>query len=269
MSPILHISDTHFGTVRPGVLQALLRFSDQQSPERVLFTGDITQRARRHQFDAARRFLERLGVPTTTVPGNHDIPLFNLPARIFRPFGNYRRVLGEDLEPGFESDSLLVIGVNTTRASRHTDGAVSPRQIARVARRLRDAEPGQLRIVIQHHPVRAVETSDLSNLLIGREEAVPTWVDAGMDVLLAGHIHLPYVRALQGSSQREAWTAQAGTALSSRTRGDISNSVNMLRYDAAINAASPTRCCVIERWDFTADTETFVLAESHHLEFAK
>lgn len=267
MTALLHISDTHFGTVRPEVQSALLRFAANLRPELVLLTGDITQRARRSQFAAARHFLNQLGAPVIAVAGNHDIPLFNLPARICNPFGNYRRYISSDLEPRFESPTLLVIGVNTTRASRHTDGAVSAHQVERVAKHLRAATPGQLRIVIQHHPVHAAEASDLGNLLIGREQAVPAWVDAGMDLLLAGHIHLPCVHPLRGNTSREALTIQAGTALSSRTRGEVDNSCNVIRYEPPDARCTEGRTCTIERWDFSADSKEFVTVKRHRSAF--
>jgi 3',5'-cyclic AMP phosphodiesterase CpdA len=252
----LQISDPHFGTEQPEVLDALLHMAKTQDLEVVLLSGDITQRARRSQFDAARAFVAKLPCPVVAVPGNHDIPLFNLAARFTDPYGNYRRVFGPDLEPQFESESLLVIGVNTTRASRHKDGEVSAEQVARVAERLRSARPEQLRVVMQHHPVKAVSESDVSNLLIGREQAVPIWVDAGLDLLIGGHIHLPYVWPIHGQageSGRRAWTAQAGTAVSDRVRGDVPNSVNLITH----HMRDGQHCCAVERWDYAAESMMF------------
>ncbi|MCB1676167.1 MAG: metallophosphoesterase [Halioglobus sp.] len=269
---LLHISDTHFGTVVEAVREALLRFARLQKPDIVLLSGDITQRARRGQFVSARHFIWQLACPVLAVPGNHDIPLFNLLARWLHPYGNYRAVLGEDLEPEFENDSLLLVGVNTTRAARHKNGEVSQQQIARVTRRLHRARPGQLRVVMQHHPVRAVEESDVSNLLIGRERAVPAWVDAGMDILLAGHIHLPYVRPLQGATGRKGWTVQAGTALSRRIRGAVPNSVNLIRYEqtvAALPGSTSRGRCVLERWDYAQAAAYFVRVEAGEIELAQ
>jgi len=269
MTTVLHISDPHFGTGRNEVCNALLDLAGQQAPDIVLLSGDITQRARRQQFAAAQDFIAQLPAPVLAVPGNHDIPLFNLPARCFNPYGNYSAALGEDLEPEFESDALLVVSVNSTRAARHKNGEVSQQQIERVAERLRRARPAQLRLVMQHHPVSAVEESDVSNLLIGRELAVPAWVDAGMDVLLAGHIHLPYVRPLSGTTGRSGWTAQAGTALSRRTRGTVPNSVNLIRYRTS-DGRSPAMGgragpCFLERWDFEQPSNRFVRVDQREL----
>lgn len=252
MIRLLQISDTHFGTQRSRVMEALLELGRQQAPDLLILSGDITQRARRGQFSRARDFVDRFEVPLLAVPGNHDLPLFNVLARLFNPYGNYRRAFGQELEPEFESEHLLVIGVNSTRPGRHKDGELSSRQIERVARRLSRSRPGQLRVVVQHHPVRAVELSDTDNLAYGREQAVAAWVEAGLDVLLGGHIHLPYVVPLSGpdgDAGRLAWTAQAGTAVSSRVRGEVSNSVNLISYRPDPHAPH----CLLERWDYDAD----------------
>ncbi|KAB1449631.1 calcineurin-like phosphoesterase family protein [Bordetella bronchiseptica MBORD678] len=258
MMRVLHISDTHFGTEREPVVHALHALADTLRPDLVVLGGDITQRARRGQFAAARRFIQALQRPVLAVPGNHDIPLFNLAARLFDPYGNYRRALGAVLEPVYEDDRLLAIGVNSTRAARRKNGEVSRAQAQRVAQRLRDARPGQLRVVALHHPVHAMVESDQRNLLIGREFAVPAWVDAGVDLILGGHIHLPYVAPLHGkagAAGRRAWTVQAGTAVSRRVRGRVPNSVNLIDY--AAQADSPA--CTVQRWDFQADSGAFVL----------
>lgn len=263
MMRILHLSDLHFGTEDPDVMHALLQLGSQLQPSLYLLSGDITQRARRSQFAAAGTFVQQLGAPLLAVPGNHDLPLFNLPARLLNPYGNYRRVFGEELEPLFETPALLVIGVNTTRPARHKDGEVSPAQIDRVTQHLRMAPAAQLRVVMLHHPVRAVEESDVSNLLIGREQAVPAWVDAGMDLLLAGHIHLPYQVPLPSSdSRRRAWAIQAGTGISRRVRGATPNSVNLIDYQPG----SPRRCR-IARWDYAQAGQRFVEVESTDLDF--
>lgn len=133
MSVLLQISDTHFGTEQPPVLEALVALAAQQRPDLVVLSGDITQRARPSQFRAAKAFVDRLGAPFLAVPGNHDIALFDLWSRLTRPYARYTKVFGTNLEPVYASPDLLVIGVNTTRAWRHKNGEVSTGQIYRVA----------------------------------------------------------------------------------------------------------------------------------------
>jgi 3',5'-cyclic AMP phosphodiesterase CpdA len=257
MSLLLQLSDTHFGTEQRAVMEALLRVVQEQGPDVVVLSGDITQRARRTQFRAARAFVDRLAVPATLVlPGNHDIPLFNLVARIFSPYANQQRVFGVALEPVFESTDFLVIGVNTTRPSRHIDGEVSAEQIQRVAHRLGCATREQLRIVVTHQPVHVPRREEEKNLLHGHQKAVQEWAHAGVDLLMGGHIHLPYVRPLSErftDLPRSVWVVQAGTAVSTRVRYDAPNSLNFIRY----TAGERPPCCVVERWDHRATVHRF------------
>ena len=134
MTVLLHFSDTHFGTEEAPVVQALQALVREQQPDALILSGDITQRARSAQFAAARSFCDSLGVARLlALPGNHDIPLYNLAARMFAPYAGYKACFGDELEPELEFGDVLVIGVNTTRPARHKDGVVSAAQINRVA----------------------------------------------------------------------------------------------------------------------------------------
>ena len=267
MRLLIQISDPHFGTEQPPVVEALVRLVRGQSPELVVLSGDITQRARRGQFRAARRFVDRLGAPALlAIPGNHDIPLFNPASRLFKPYANFRRAFGPDLEPMFESERLLAIALNTTRRYRHANGEVSKAQIERVARRLERATEAQLRIVIVHQPVCVTLPEDEANLLRGHAAAVRRWASAGADLIMGGHIHLPFVCALherQRGLPRPAWAVQAGTAVSRRVRNGAGNSVNLVRY----GGPEPFRHCAIERWDFQAAREEFARVAVDELRF--
>lgn len=268
MSCLLQISDTHFGTEQPEVLQALERFTQALGPQVVVMSGDITQRATTAQFAAARAFVDRLAVPATlVVPGNHDIPLLQLAARCFSPYGRYKAAFGDDLEPVFESDDWLVITVNTTRWYRHADGAVSTAQVERVAARLAAASSSQLRVVVTHQPLMVTRQEDLSNRLHGRGPAVARWSEAGVDLVLGGHIHLPFVRSLHDAfsgCRRTVYAVQAGTAVSTRVRAGFANSVNVVRFDKT----GGTRACRVERWDYAAADKAFVCAKVFALSLA-
>lgn len=248
MSVLLHISDTHFGTELPEVVEALLRLENRESFDAVLWSGDITQRATAAEFAAARHFADRLRCRVQrAIPGNHDIPLFNLLARATQPYGEFCRAFGPALETEYCAPDALVVMLNTTRPWRHRDGEVSPAQIEATAARLASASPEQLRVVVVHQPVGVLVQSDEHNLLHGHEAAVSAWHAAGADLVLGGHIHLPYVVALRtdGGDSR-LWAVQAGTAVSRRRRSGLPNSVNLIRYQAARH----DRHCTVERWDF-------------------
>ncbi|MBC7941207.1 MAG: metallophosphoesterase [Chitinophagaceae bacterium] len=253
---LLHLSDPHFGTERPQVVEALVRLAHAQQPQVVVLSGDITQRARRVQFRAARAFVDRLSAPNVVViPGNHDVPLFNMLARVVSPYAGVLREF-KPLEPVLDTPELLLVSVKTTRRYRHTNGEVSKAQIDAVAQRLRGARERQLRIVVVHQPIEVLRAEDEHDRLRGHEAATRCWAEAGADLVLGGHIHLPYVLPLHErlpGLARRVWAVQAGTAVSQRVREGISNSVNLLRWGGPL----PAGRCVVERWDYLASADAF------------
>jgi len=265
MSRLLQISDTHFGTEQTPVLEALLAFAREQTPNAVVLSGDITQRASAEQFASAQRFVEQLAIThQVVVPGNHDIPLFNLWARLRAPYARFQQAFGPELEPLLDTPEWLIVGVNTTRAWRHKDGAISAQQISRVSQRLCGAQPEQLRIVVTHQPAQVIRQRDAHNLLHGHDPALRAWIAAGADIVMGGHIHLPYVCALHEAYPhigRRAWCVQAGTAISRRVRREAPNSVNLIHYSPAATAAGAK----LERWDFHANRGRFVRVSTQAL----
>jgi len=265
MTTLLQISDPHFGTEQAPVLQALEQLAAALQPDVVVLSGDITQRARRAQFDAARRFVDRLAPRALlAIPGNHDIPLVNIAARLAAPYGRYRQAFGTSLGGEHETAELLVLALNTTRPWRHKHGELSRAQIEQVSARLRGAAPAQLRVVVLHHPIWALRTSDERNLVRGHRQATAAWTAAGVDLVLGGHIHLPYLHALPAAAGRcPAWAVQAGTAVSARVRDGVPNSVNLVRCGGGV---LPRRC-VVERWDYVASSGRFACISETRLRF--
>lgn len=260
MNLLLHVSDTHFGTEQAAVVAALQRLSERLDPDLLVVSGDVTQRARRSEFERARRVLGALQARRRLViPGNHDIPLYDLPTRLFAPYRRWRRAFGRELAPQVDEPEMLVLAVRTTRRFRHINGQVSRRQIDSIARRLRAASPRQLRVVVTHHPVQVPRVGERHNLLRNHRAAIRAWSTAGADLILGGHIHLPYVLPLT-ETPHPTWVVQAGTAVSNRVRRDAPNSVNVIRYDAA------ARRCRVERWDCSGGAALAEFVARNHTE---
>ncbi|MGZ8212786.1 MAG: metallophosphoesterase family protein, partial [Burkholderiales bacterium] len=129
MRTLVHLSDLHFGRVNEAVLGPLARRIGAIAPDVVVVSGDLTQRARKRQFRAARAFLDTLPTPQIVVPGNHDIPLDTVVARFLTPLRNYRRYIGNDLEPGFVDHQIAVVGVNTARSLTFKGGRINEDQV--------------------------------------------------------------------------------------------------------------------------------------------
>lgn len=262
MTRLLQISDLHFGTEQAPVMAALLALSDEKKPDVLVVSGDITQRASAGQFSRAKAFCDKLGIAQmVSLPGNHDIPLFNPFARVLHPYAAYQKAFGQVLEPQLMTPALCLAAVNTTRWWRHKNGEVSAAQIDRVCEQLSRATPQQLRVVVVHQPVHVMRPQDEHDRLRGWQPAVRAWAAAGADIVMGGHIHLPYVCELSATVAglgRRMWCVQAGTAVSRRIRREAPNSVNLLEFE---NDGDGLRCQV-ERWDYQKTALKFVLAHT-------
>ena len=235
MGTIVHLSDIHFGRVDQRLIAPLIQTVEAVAPDLVAVSGDLTQRARRSQFRQARMFLNRLSFPLLVVPGNHDVPLFNLAARLLDPYGGFRRHIQQEMEPVFENEQMIAVGLNSARAFPfHGGGRLSEAQVERAAARLKSAPQQALRIVVTHHPFDLPETHGEEHLVGRSDMAMRQLAAAGADVFLAGHLHVSHVGH---SAQRyqiaghSALVVQAGT-MSTRSRGEAST-INVLHVAPA------------------------------------
>jgi 3',5'-cyclic AMP phosphodiesterase CpdA len=252
ISVLLHVSDPHFGTEEPRAVSALLALAEQEQPDVVLASGDITQRARSHEFDAARRFFSRLCTRhALIVPGNHDMPLWDLPRRLLAPFAGFRRVFGHELEPRLVSPFVWIAGLVSARPWRHKDGALSAAQVEDTARWFEGTPPGALKVVLTHHPLAASRWHQEDDVISGADAALTRWSDAGVHLVLGGHTHTPYVVPVAAGPRRHTlWVAQAGSAVSFRLHAGGTHSVNLLRRGAA-------GLWRLEQWDLQREAGLF------------
>lgn len=230
MKTIAHLSDLHFGTEVPEVAEALVADVRAQAPTLVVISGDLTQRARSRQFAAARDYLARLPQPQLVIPGNHDVPLYDVARRFLAPLGRYCRFIARDLDPTFSDDEVFVAGINTARSFTWKNGRVSVEQIDGLQTRL--AQAGRrVKIVVTHHPFLP-PPGDVGIDLVGRATKAVTVLDAcNVDLLLAGHLHRGYagdIRTHYPAARRAMIAAQAGTAISRRMRHGEANAYNLL-----------------------------------------
>ena len=230
MRTLVHLSDLHFGTVRQEIVLPLLSLLERIQPDLVAVSGDLTQRARKEQFVAARDFLDAMPFPKIVVPGNHDVPLYNLFARFVLKLARYRRYISDELEPFYGDPEIVVLGINTARSATFKGGRINSRQVAHMQERLGPLN-GVTKIVVTHHPFDLPEAYP-DKALVGRaRRAMQQLAGSGIDLFLAGHLHIglsePTALRFQIGG-RSPLMIQAGTALSSRVRGEA-NSFNVIR----------------------------------------
>jgi 3',5'-cyclic AMP phosphodiesterase CpdA len=231
MRTIVHLSDLHFGRLDERIIDPLLERITSIGPNLIAVSGDLTQRARRRQFQQASSFLTRLPFRKLIVPGNHDVPLFNLAARLADPFGGYRRWIDTDLEPAFIDNEVAVIGLNSARALvAGGRGRLSLRQVEAAVERLRPLPDAPIKVIVTHHPFDLPEGFGIGNLVGRASIAMQRFAAAGADLFLAGHLHVSHVGHTADRyniAGHSALVVQAGT-LSTRGRGEL-NTFNVLR----------------------------------------
>jgi len=234
VSTIAHVSDLHFGSHEVAVARALLEELQAHPPTLLAVSGDLTQRARRREFEAARRFLDAVQAPRVVVPGNHDIPLFDVVRRLLSPFGRFRRHLGDETSAFVQLEGLAVLGVNTARPSTWKDGRLSLAQIELIRARFCAAPTGSFKVLVTHHPFLP-PPGDPTPALVGRGlSGLLAAESCGVDLLLAGHLHRGYAgdaRSHHVTLRHSLLVAQAGTAISRRTRSGEANSYNRIHVD--------------------------------------
>ena len=256
MRTLVHLSDLHFGRVEPAILEPLRRHLHALRPHLLVVSGDLTQRARARQFREARAFLDTLPAPQLVVPGNHDVPLYNVAMRFAAPLRNYKRIVDANLEPTFVDGEVAVVGVNTARSLTFKGGRINEKQAEAVRDLVCDLDEAVVKIVVSHHPFNAPEDSGEEDQIVGRARmALEKLAGCGVDVFLAGHLHASHVGhtadryRIAGVS---ALVVQAGTALSTRVRGEP-NSFNALRVTS--------RHIDVERYEW--DGSAFERAATH------
>ena len=230
MRTIVHLSDLHFGRVNPGLVDPLIKTVREVEPDLVAVSGDLTQRARSYQFRQARSFLDALPKPQIVVPGNHDIPLHNVFARFLERLTKYKRYITDDLQPTYEDTEMVIIGVNTARSSVWKGGRINESQVGRLRDKFCSLGSRVVKVVVTHHPFDLPEGHDERHLVGRAKMAMTGLAECGADLFLAGHLHVSHTGHTKRYNIRghSALVVQAGTATSSRERGEV-NSFNLLR----------------------------------------
>ena len=262
---ILHISDLHFGPpFVPLVAEALMATVPRLNPDVVVVSGDLTQRAKRSQFQEAAAFFKRFEpTPMLIIPGNHDVPLYRVAERLFKPHALYREYICDDLNPVMEVGNVLLVGLDSTAPHRSiSNGVIFRDQLEHLEKTLATAPDDKVRIVVAHHHFAPGHDRVIDIAMPKTRRAIDCFVEHRVEMILGGHLHRAYI----GSSldffpghhrDRGVIIVQCGTTTSSRGKGRErdENSFNLIEVDADTLS--------VIHYLYNRDTEQFVPIGRH------
>lgn len=263
---IAHLSDPHFGTELPALTEALQRALARIRPDLIILSGDITQRARRGQFRRARAYMEALGIPFLAIPGNHDVPLYDMATRFLWPNRLYGRYFGAR-EFRRVVRGTAFVGLDATRRLLHTRGRLDAVYVDTVLTDARRAVgEGGLIMVAIHQPLSTAWAQDTHEALIDAETIDAAFCRHRIDLVMSGHVHVPLLSATDKLFPETPWSyvfSGAGTVISRRVRAGAPNSFNLIQIK---EPATPPQIR-LSMAVYDAEANDFYLRD--HAEFAK
>lgn len=221
MIRLAQFSDVHFGDENVAAVEAATRMVCDDPPDMTIVTGDITRFAEVNELEAARDWLARLPTPLLVTPGNHDAPYLAWFDRIFRPFARYEQIIGPAWAQTHLDDQVAVRGLNTARGAQPrmnwSKGQISREQAREAVSWFAGAPSDRLRVVALHHPLTEMIGGPMTGKVWGGTDAARDFSEAGVDIVLSGHVHAPFALPYPFTDQR-TYAIGCGT-LSVRERG--------------------------------------------------
>ena len=223
MTRIVLLADLHFGSVPAGLAEMLRAKLADLIPDAIIIAGDLTLRSRRSEFTAAQAWLQNLPAPLMLLPGNHDLPVWNLFERFNTPFARYAKATGAPLMPVFEDAACFILGLNTTASWQPhwqwQEGIARRADVIAAEKLLAAAPEEKVRIVATHHPLFAVAGLPRARPVRRFGRATAMLARQHVEMLIHGHLHQQYVTSTPLGG-RQLVIVGAPTALSSRVRGE-------------------------------------------------
>lgn len=257
MGRVLQFSDVHFGCEHVRACAAALDYAHACAADLVLITGDITQKGYPAEFAAAGAWIDAMPQPVFVTVGNHDVPYWDVTARLFWPWRAFETATGHPAhDHEFRGDRLMVRGVTTARGWQArlnwSKGVIDLDQTRRAAEALRQAPVGALRILACHHPLIEMIGAPMTGEVKRGDAAALIFAEAGVDLVTTGHVHVPFALPIE-KGDRCSYAIGCGT-LSHRERG-APPSFNRIEWDAAEIVVTAVA------WDGTAfaDSQTWRL----------
>lgn len=234
---IAHLSDIHFGRIaHENIVQVLVDEVNARDVDLVAISGDLTQRAREHEFQAASTMIERFEAPVLVVPGNHDVyPWWHPIKRLRRPLARYRTHITPELTPRFEQNGVAVLGLNTAHGRTVKGGRIDADDLDAIRSYFGEADDRTFTVLVLHHHLTKIRALGRHDIARYAQDALDAAAASGVDLILCGHLHVSHIEPVEIiPGQQRIVIASAGTATSNRGRKSnrATNFYNLIRVSA-------------------------------------
>ena len=221
---IVQMSDIHVGSglFRPDLLSSAIEETNDLSPNLVAIVGDLTTEGYRWEFEEAKKYLDRIECPNVvTAMGNHDAR--NVGYRHFEEFFGMREGTTTVAVPEGEAK---VVALDSTKPDLD-EGEVGREHYAWLDSEFRGWDRGPKILMIHHHILAVPGTGRDVNILRDAGDVMAILRELGVDMVLSGHRHVPYVWSISGVR-----IVHSGTVSSMRVRGTMPPSYNVIEFDS-------------------------------------
>ena len=237
MSRIAHISDIHFGRIaHPRIVPDLIAEVNAGGVDVVVLSGDLTQRARHREFQAAVEMIEAFEPPVIVVPGNHDVhPWWRPASRLLRPLSRYQHYVSDSLMPTFENEHLAILGINSAHGRTVKGGLVGREMRWRIAEFFGEQPAERFKVLVVHHHLTRIQALGPHDVARKARRTLEVAAEVGVSLVLCGHLHISHIEpVLWGAREHRLVVASAGTATSNRGRGEhrMTNFYNRISVSA-------------------------------------
>ena len=217
MVTIAHISDPHVGSPHfvPNLMHRVITELNELKPDVVVVSGDLTADGFRPEYKAGRAYAERSAAPLLTGPGNHDS----------RNVGylHFEELIGPRMWTHDIGD-VRFVGMDSSEPDLN-EGKVGRMHYRWISESF--AYPAALKVFVLHHHLLPIPgTGRERSTVMDAGDLLEVLVHAGVNVVLSGHKHVPYVWKLE-----DLYVVNAGTVSSLRLRGHTKPCYNVLEFD--------------------------------------
>ena len=216
---ICQISDIHCGNSRfiPELLDRTIIEINRLSPRVVVVAGDLTDAGYREEFEQAAEYIDRIECENVMViPGNHDA----------RNVGyiHFERLFGER-QSVIDLDDVVLVGVDSSEPDLN-DGQVGREHYEFILNAFSTARDKLKIFVVHHHLIPLPGTGRERNIVYDAGDILERLIDAGVDLVLSGHKHVPHTWRLE-----DMLIANSGTASTLRVRGNTRPCYNVIEVE--------------------------------------